>query len=148
MKILLTGANGYIGMRLLPQLVAAGHDVYCAVRDPKRLSITSALSEKITILSLDFLAPEAGDNLPKDIDVAYYLIHSMSSDDGDFSMMEAKCAHNFCRLIEKTTVQQIIYLSGIVNDKALSKHLSSRKNVEDILKNHLFQQRFYAQGLL
>ena len=74
MKILLTGANGYIGMRLLPQLLAKGHDVYCAVRDPKRLSITPTLAEKVTILTLDFLSPENNNSLPIDIDVAYYLI--------------------------------------------------------------------------
>ena len=148
MKILLTGANGYIGMRLLPQLVAAGHDVYCAVRDPKRLSISSALAEKITILRLDFLSPENGDALPLDIDVAYYLIHSMSSDDGDFLSMEAKCAHNFCALLEKTAAQQIIYLSGIVNDKALSKHLSSRKNVEDILKKSTIPTTVLRAGII
>jgi len=148
MKILLTGANGYIGMRLLPQLIAAGHDVYCAVRDPKRLSITSVLAEKITILTVDFLSPKNNSPLPLDIDVAYYLIHSMSSDDGDFLAMEAKCAHNFCSLLEKTNAKQIIYLSGIVNDKALSKHLSSRKNVEDILKKSHIPSTVLRAGII
>jgi len=148
MKILLTGANGYIGMRLLPQLVAAGHDVYCAVRDPKRLSITSVLAEKVTILTVDFLSPKNNSPLPLDIDVAYYLIHSMSSDDGDFLAMEAKCAHNFCSLLEKTNAKQIIYLSGIVNDKALSKHLSSRKNVEDILKKSRIPSTVLRAGII
>ncbi len=148
MKILLTGANGYIGMRLLPQLLAKGHDVYCAVRDPKRLSITPTLAEKVTILTLDFLSPENNNSLPIDIDVAYYLIHSMSSDNGDFLTMEADCAHNFCRMLEKTKAKQIIYLSGIVNDKALSKHLSSRKNVEDILKKSSIPATVLRAGII
>ena len=50
MNILLTGANGYIGMRLLPQLLDAGHDVICAVRDPKRLSVTDDILEKINFI--------------------------------------------------------------------------------------------------
>ena len=99
MKILVTGANGYIGMRLLPYLINAGHQVYCTVRDPERLSVTPQLREKLHLITLDFLASPKENPLPKDIDVAYYLIHSMSSDIGDFSQMEADCATNFCQLI-------------------------------------------------
>lgn len=133
MKILVTGANGYIGMRLLPYLVQSGHEVYCAVRDPERLSVNEALRKQLHLITLDFLHLTEENPLPENIDVAYYLIHSMSSDIGDFSRMEAQCAHNFVSLVEQTQVKQIIYLSGIVNEKALSKHLASRKNVEDIL---------------
>lgn len=133
MKILVTGANGYIGMRLLPYLVQSGHEVYCAVRDPERLSVNEALRKQLHLITLDFLHLTEENPLPENIDVAYYLIHSMSSDIGDFSRMEAQCAHNFVSLVEQTKAKQIIYLSGIVNEKALSKHLASRKNVEDIL---------------
>ena len=148
MKILVTGANGYIGMRLLPQLVAEGHQVYCTVRDPKRLSISDELLNKITIITLDFLNPPKENPIPKEIDVAYYLIHSMSSDSGDFTKMEAECARNFCSLIEKTKTKQIIYLSGIVNDKALSKHLSSRKNVENILHQSTVPATVLRAGII
>ena len=133
MKILVTGANGYIGMRLLPYLVQSGHEVYCAVRDPERLSVNEALRKQLHLITIDFLHTTKKNPLPENIDVAYYLIHSMSSDIGDFSRMEAQCAHNFVSLIEQTQAKQIIYLSGIVNEKALSKHLASRKNVENIL---------------
>lgn len=133
MKILVTGANGYIGMRLLPYLVQSGHEVYCAVRDPERLSVNEALRKQLHLITVDFLHTTKKNPLPENIDVAYYLIHSMSSDIGDFSRMEAQCAHNFVSLIEQTQAKQIIYLSGIVNEKALSKHLASRKNVENIL---------------
>ena len=133
MKILVTGANGYSGMRLLPYLVQSGHEVYCAVRDPERLSVNEALRKQLHLITLDFLHLTEENPLPENIDVAYYLIHSMSSDIGDFSRMEAQCAHNFVSLVEQTQAKQIIYLSGIVNEKALSKHLASRKNVEDIL---------------
>ena len=133
MKILVTGANGYIGMRLLPYLVQAGHEVYCAVRDPERLSVNESLRKQLQLITVDFLERPKHNPIPKDIDVAYYLIHSMSSDVGDFSQMEAQCAQNFSALIEHTQAKQIVYLSGIVNEKSLSKHLASRKNVEDIL---------------
>ena len=148
MKILVTGANGYIGMRLLPYLISAGHEVYCTVRDPERLSVTPQLKEKLHLITLDFLASSKENPLPKDIDVAYYLIHSMSSDIGDFSQMEAECATNFCQLIEDTNTQQIIYLSGIVNDNQLSKHLASRKNVEDILKKSTVPATVLRAGII
>ena len=148
MKILVTGANGYIGMRLIPYLLNAGHTVYCTVRDPERLSVSEELRTKINIITLDFLSPPHKNPIPKEIDVAYYLIHSMSSNHGDFTVMEADCAKNFCNLLEKTNAKQIIYLSGIVNDKALSKHLASRKNVENILSNSSIPATVLRAGII
>ncbi|MET7028369.1 SDR family oxidoreductase [Sediminicola luteus] len=133
MKILLTGANGYIGMRLLPQLLDQGHEVVCAVRDQKRLSIDAETLSKISIVEVDFLDEFKPNLMPTDIDAAYYLIHSMSSSTTDFDEKEAVSAKTFNRYMKDTNVEQVIYLSGIVNDKDLSKHLRSRKNVEDIL---------------
>ncbi len=133
MKILLRGANGYIGMRLLPQLLDQGHEVVCAVRDQKRLSIDAETLSKISIVEVDFLDEFKPNLMPDDIDAAYYLIHSMSSSTTDFDEKEAVSAKTFNRYMKDTNVEQVIYLSGIVNDKDLSKHLRSRKNVEDIL---------------
>jgi uncharacterized protein YbjT (DUF2867 family) len=84
---------------------------------------------------VDFLKPETLANIPLDIDVAYYLIHSMSTTTGDFTTMEAMAAENFMQGIGRTKAKQIIYLSGIVNEKQLSKHLRSRQNVENILSS-------------
>ncbi len=148
MKILLTGANGYIGMRLLPQLLDAGHDVICAVRDPKRLSVTDDILEKIKVITIDFSDTTEAEAVPNDIDAAYYLLHSMSSTQGDFEELENQCAHNFCSLIQKTKVKQVIYLSGIVNDKNLSKHLRSRKNVEQILEDAPFNLTVLRAGII
>lgn len=148
MKILLTGANGYIGMRLLPQLLQQGHDVVCAVRDQNRLSVDEETKEKVTIIEIDFLDEEAQNPIPKDIDAAYYLIHSMTSSVSDFDEKEAKAAKKFNELLEKTAVKQVIYLSGIVNEEKLSKHLSSRKNVEEILYKGSFQLTVLRAGII
>ena len=132
MKILLTGANGYIGMRLLPLLLNQNHEIVCAVRDAERLSVDKKIKAQIDIVEVDFLEDKPV-NIPEDIDVAFYLIHSMSSSTSDFDELEAKAAKKFVELMRQTQVKQVIYLSGIVNEKELSKHLESRKQVEAIL---------------
>ncbi|MFP4091120.1 MAG: SDR family oxidoreductase [Cyclobacteriaceae bacterium] len=132
MKILLTGANGYIGMRLLPVLVRNGYEVICLVRDKRRMKVDQAIEDSISYYEADLLKEETLKNLPKDIDVAYYLVHSIGAS-ADYEKLEAKAASNFVESIGKTNCKQVIYLSGIVNDDHLSKHLRSRKNVEDIL---------------
>ncbi|NNM19110.1 MAG: SDR family oxidoreductase [Croceitalea sp.] len=148
MKILLTGANGYIGMRLLPQLLDAGHQIVCAVRDEKRLSIDRETKNKIEVVEIDFLDPVQPNILPLDIDAAYYLIHSMTSSISDFDEKEALSAENFNTYMEQTKVKQVIYLSGIVNDAKLSKHLSSRKNVEDTLYQGKFKLTVLRAGII
>lgn len=135
MKILLTGANGYIGMRLLPLLLENGHEVVCAVRTASRLSVSPKIREKIQVIELDFLDDFVPNTLPKDIDAAYYLIHSMSSSTSNFDEKEEISAKNFNRYIDETYCKQVIYLGGIANEKNLSKHLRSRKNVEETLKD-------------
>ena len=133
MKILLTGANGYIGMRLLPLLLEQGHQVVCAVRDANRLSVSAEMRKKISIVIIDFLEPVKEHILPKDIDAAYYLIHSMSSSTTNFDEKEAQSANTFNAYISNTACKQVIYVGGIANEKNLSKHLWSRKNVETTL---------------
>lgn len=136
MKILLTGATGYIGKRLLPVLLDQGHEVVCCVRDKNRFPTEGLYSNsKVSVFEVDFLQDLRSSESIKDIDAAYYLIHSMSAGTGDFAEMEATSAINFLKLVEPTSVKQIIYLTGITNEEKLSKHLSSRKNVEDILGN-------------
>lgn len=133
MKILLTGATGYIAQRLLPVLLEGGHEVVCCSRDKYRFNKESFASAKLSVIEVDFLKRETVKEIPADIDAAYYLIHSMSSTTGDFTTLEATAAQNFIDGINHTKAQQIIYLSGIVNEKQLSKHLRSRQNVETIL---------------
>jgi len=129
MKILLTGATGYIGKRLLPVLVGAGHEVICCVRDPRKYVPIESLMQHISVLKLDLLDKESLEGIPEDIDGAYYLVHSMSSS-GDYQAMEEASAINFRNALNRTKVKHVVYLGGIVNETALSKHLTSRKNVE------------------
>lgn len=135
MKILLTGATGYIGKRLLPLLLKNGHEIICCVRDKSRFNYPQAASGNVKVIEADFLNAESLENIPYDIDTAYYLIHSMSDTSGNYDKMESASAYNFINKLSRTKAKQIIYLSGIVNDKSLSKHLSSRKAVEDILRS-------------
>ena len=132
MNILLTGANGYIGQRLIPVLLEKGHTLYCCVRNKIRFE-AAHLHEQVKIVEIDFLQPTADAVLPENIDAAYYLIHSMSGGTKHFDEAEATCAENFIRLLAPTKTQQIIYLSGISNAAKLSKHLSSRLQVEEVL---------------
>lgn len=129
MKILLTGSTGYIGKRLLPVLVESGYDVVCCVRDSKRFNPPDYLKNKITVIEVDLLDAQSLEQIPKDIDGAYYLVHSMSSSN-DYKSLEKTSAINFRNTLEKTNCKHVVYLSGIVNETILSEHLSSRKDVE------------------
>ena len=134
MKILLTGATGYIGKRLLPALIQQGHEVICCVRDKKRFPTEGIyIHQNIFLFEIDFFKDFSVSDSIIDIDVAYYLIHSMSSGSGDFEKLEEHSANNFIKLAKTTKVKQIIYLGGITNELKLSKHLASRKNVDNIL---------------
>ena len=148
MKILLTGATGYIGKRLLPILVAQGHDVICCVRDKNRFYIPIEFKDHIEVIEVDFLKKESLLNIPESIDAAYYLIHSMSSSSDNYDELERISAENFVERINKTQAKQVIYLSGIVNDKSLSKHLSSRKQVEDVLTSGTFAMTTLRAGII
>jgi uncharacterized protein YbjT (DUF2867 family) len=130
MNILITGANGYIGQRLIESLLLEKHELYCLVRNKQRFEIEYT-HPHIHIIEGDLLQPEKI-QLPNAIDTAFYLVHSLNTK--SFENLESTCAENFVNLIEQTKVQQIVYLSGISNETHLSQHLSSRLNVEQILK--------------
>ncbi|NNU33760.1 SDR family oxidoreductase [Mucilaginibacter sp. S1162] len=133
MKVLLAGANGYIGTRLIPVLLEQGHDLICLVRDKRRFHEQSDFSDKVTLIKGDLLKEAGVEAFPKDIDVAYYLVHSMSQDK-NFAELEAQSAQNFVKQLDKTHCKQLIFLSGITNDDNLSEHLLSRRHVEDVLR--------------
>lgn len=147
MRILLTGATGYIGKRLLPALVAEGHQVICCTRDKHRFHAPTALLDHITVVEVDFLDRASLAALPADIDAAYYLMHSMASST-DFQEAELRSATNFREVISNTQAKQVIYLTGIVNEDELSDHLSSRKAVEEELKRGSYHLTCLRAGII
>ena len=147
MKILLTGATGYIGKRLLPVLIEAGHEVVCCVRDSKRFNPPESIKRKVSIIEIDFLDDTTLDRVPKDIDGAYYLIHSMSST-MDYKSLERTSAINFRKALKGSKIKQVIYLSGIVNESELSEHLSSRRDVESELGKGSYQLTTLRAGII
>ena len=112
MKILLTGANGYIGSRLLLRLLEEGHFVYPFVRSAVRIEIPPAFETQVKIIVGDLLNPILLEAIPDEIDAAYYLVHSMSTSADQFSLLEEKSARNFT---EK-----------IFSDKSETDHLPQR----------------------
>ena len=150
MKILLTGVTGYIGKRLLIQLLEEGHHIVCSVRDKNRfgLNLFKEKLDQIEVIENDFLDESTLNNIPKDIDTAYYLIHSMSSSDGDFKEKEKTSADNFRVALENTNVKQVIFLTGIINEEKLSKHLESRKAVEAALASSIYGLTSLRAGII
>lgn len=158
-KILVTGANGYVGQRLIISLLAQGYKVVCLVRDPSRFDTKRLLSfnpdlyisdnqkildenlrkNNIEVIQGDLLDLDSLKSIPKDISVAYYLVHSMSNKNRkDFDKLEALSAENFIEATKDSKLEQVIYLGGITNDTNLSQHLKSRGNVELILRKGKF----------
>ncbi|MEM6272904.1 MAG: SDR family oxidoreductase [Bacteroidota bacterium] len=146
MHILLTGVTGYIGKRLLPVFLEAGHRLTVSVRDGERFQ--NPAPERITVWEIDFLNPMKLDRVPREIDVAYYLIHSMADRRSEFMERESLCATNFRLAMEHVGVGQVIYLSGIAHEKELSPHLLSRKKVETILMDGKFHTTVLRAGII
>lgn len=134
MKILLTGANGYIGKQLLPILIEKGHHVTALVRQANYLWVPKSYCDHVHIIEGDLLNYEKIAQIPQDIEIAYYLVHSMKEKRNDFKNLEVISAKNFVKLIQPTTIRQVIYLSGLISQEKLSFHLDSRKSVENILR--------------
>ena len=139
MKILITGANGYIGRRLVAALsvASAGEttpppELVCCVRDKSRFDLPEK-HDHITVLETNFEDTVQSAPFPPDIDVAFFLVHSMR-EGAAFEKKEQTVANGFLKLLDQTNCKQIIYLSGIVNEKELSKHLASRLAVEKTLR--------------
>ncbi|MGB5850523.1 MAG: SDR family oxidoreductase [Ignavibacteriaceae bacterium] len=129
--ILVTGATGYVGGRLVPRLLERGYKVRCLARDEYRLK---GRWEGVEVVQGDVLNKDSLQNVFKDVDTAYYLIHSMGGE-GEFSKTDMIAAENFARAAEKQGVKRIIYLGGLGSTKEnLSKHLSSRLQTGDTLR--------------
>ncbi len=130
--ILLTGATGYVGGRLLARLDESGFAVRCLTRNPARLA--GCVGPTTEIVAGDVLDTESLDAALAGVETAYYLIHSMGTSD-DFEKTDHRAAENFARACTRQRVKRIIYLGGLGNpDHNLSKHLRSRQEVGNILR--------------
>ncbi len=131
-RILLTGATGYIGGRLLPLLKAQGYPVRCLTR--RASSLDSASVGRCEVVEGDVLDATTLPAAMDGIDTAFYFVHSMGAA-ADFEKADRRAAENFSAAAKLAGVQRIIYLGGLGNrDENLSKHLRSRQETGDILR--------------
>ncbi len=129
----MTGATGYIGGRLVPELLDAGHEVVCLVRDPEKLADRPWRS-RVEAVKADLLDRVSLDDAMARIEVAFYLVHSMGRSD-DFGSAEAASATNFRDAAAAAGVGHIVYLGGLGDSSSrLSAHLSSRHRTGEILR--------------
>jgi uncharacterized protein YbjT (DUF2867 family) len=127
-RVLLTGATGYVGGRLLRTLVRQGRPVRCLVRRP------SALPPEVEVVMGDLLESRLPGSALQGIDTAFYLVHSMGAT-GDFEEQDRQAARHFADAAKAGGVRRIVYLGGLGEDReALSAHLRSRHEVGDILR--------------
>ncbi len=125
-SVLVTGASGYVGSHLIPELLAAGHQVKAMTRHPESYDGEGQAVGGDVANPDSLIAPLSG------VDVAYYLIHSLDSN--DFVARDAKAAKAFSAAAAAAGVQRIIYLGGLGDDGTdLSPHLKSRREVEHLL---------------
>ena len=133
-NILVTGASGYVGSRLVLKLARSEGNVRSLVRDSR--AISSRFPDfKIDVREGDLLEPGSLKGHFNNIDVAFYLVHSLSSGE-DFNDKELECARNFMTAAKEAGVGRIIYLGGLAAPtNTLSRHLSSRRQVGEVLKS-------------
>lgn len=132
LRILVMGATGYIGGRLVPRLAAAGHQVRCMARRPEKLAGVQ-WAEHVEVVQGDAFEPDSLDAAMADVDVVYYLVHSIGTG-GSFSDADRRAAANTAAAAERAGVARIVYLGGLVpSGEVASPHLASRAEVGQIL---------------
>ena len=130
MNVLVTGATGFVGRSLVPALCAAGHTVTSMTRQPSSYEPPDGVS----VVSGDLLEPDSLEGAFSNIDVAYYLVHSLDTGRA-FAKRDRRAADNFVHAANAADVERVIYLGGLGETGSdLSEHLRSRREVETILR--------------
>ncbi|MDY6779582.1 MAG: NAD(P)H-binding protein [Halobacteria archaeon] len=131
MRVLVTGATGFVGGNLVPALVEVGHDVVAMTRhgsgyDPP---------QGVDVVEADLLEPSTLEGVFDDVDAAYYLVHSLRSG-ADFAERDRRAARNFVEASRSTGLDRVVYLAGLgETGDDLSEHLRSRREVEEVLSD-------------
>jgi uncharacterized protein YbjT (DUF2867 family) len=134
-RVLVSGATGYIGRQLVPILLASGHQVSSMVRNASRPLPEGLRASRV--VQADALQPDTLAAALQDIDVAYYLIHSMSGSVEGFEERDRRAAQNFATAARDAGVSRIVYLGGLASGtKALSAHLKSRQETGEFLRRY------------
>ena len=130
-RVLVTGATGYVGGRLVPLLVEEGFSVRVLVRSAAKVRNTAWIA-RVDVVEGDAIDEKSLDAALVGVDVAFYLLHSISTG-AKFDDLEAAMARKFAEAASRAKVRRIVYLGGIANDENLSKHLESRRSVGKVL---------------
>jgi uncharacterized protein YbjT (DUF2867 family) len=131
--ILVTGATGYVGGRLVPRLLAAGYAVRCLARDPARLQGRTWLKQ-VELTQGDLLQPNSLAAAMRNVRVVYYLVHSLGGG-SDFPERDLQAARNCAQAAQRAGVERIVYLGGLGDPQAdLSPHLRSRQETGTALR--------------
>lgn len=145
--VLVLGATGYIGGRLVPRLLQAGHDVRVGVRSPEKLRDVPWVDE-VAVHTVDLDTGEGLAEAMAGAEVVHYLVHSMSSG-RDFEIRESRCAARAAAAAEEAGVARIVYLGGLHPEKeALSMHMRSRANVGKIFLDSSVDAIVFQAGII
>lgn len=129
MRVLVTGATGYVGSRLIPELLERGHEIYAAVRKEGAVD-DYPWGRAVTPRLFDIEEPGLIRSAVTGMDAVVYLVHSMESD--DFVTKDREAAQRVAAACEDAGVGRVVYLSGLIPDSDLSDHLRSRLQVEQV----------------
>lgn len=134
MRVLVTGATGYVGGKLVPALLDAGHFVRALVRDPSRAELPGT----VEVTQGDVVSGAGLEAALEGIDVAYYLVHSMGrGNDKDFAETDRRAARTFGDAAREARVSRVVYLGGLEGEGGDSEHLRSRHEVAELLRERV-----------